>query len=222
MPDEFAGEGEADKEALQRRMDETRREISETVAEIKSVVARQYEDVRERVETVREGVGEALDWGERFERNPLVWGAGAVSVGILIGMGLARALEREEDGDRGVVGQLVGELTSLGDAVLPTISTKLKEFFGLDLDAYLKDTDKRRALSREAGKRDEKAKARTAKKRAAKKGGARREAKASAARKRATAKTTTVKRTTKKATAKKATAKRRSGKGARALPEEAD
>jgi hypothetical protein len=156
------------KRELQRQMEETRDSISETVAEIKTVVAQQYEEVRERVETVREGVGEVLDWGEQFERNPLVWGAGAVSVGILIGIGLARAFDDHEPPSRGRrakepgAGQrLMGELTGLADAVLPTVSGKIKEMFGLDLAAYLHETRRKRLPEK------------TSRARAAKKGGGR-------------------------------------------------
>jgi hypothetical protein len=155
------------KRELQRQMDEARDSITETVAEIKTVVAQQYEEVRERVETVREGVGEVLDWRDQFERNPVVWGAGAVSVGILIGIGLSRAFDDEDEPGRGRrakepgAGQrLMGELTGLADAVLPTISGKIKEMFGLDLAAYLHEA-KRKQLA-----------AKPARPRAAKKGGA--------------------------------------------------
>ena len=143
-----APEREPTKAELRRQMEETRESISETVAEIKGVVTQQYEEVRERVETVREGVEEVVNWGEHFERNPLVWGAGAVSAGILIGLGLARVFDDEEVSRRVSKGyrkgstaeRLTGELTGLADAVLPTISAKVKEMFGLDLTAYLKET----------------------------------------------------------------------------------
>ncbi|HLM59118.1 MAG TPA: DUF3618 domain-containing protein [Pyrinomonadaceae bacterium] len=145
-PDEPARE--PTKDELRRQMEETRENISETVAEIKDVVTQQYEEVRERVETVKEGVEEVVNWGEHFEKNPLVWGAGAVSVGILIGLGLARVFDDEDEIRRGRKGYrkgttgelLTGELTGLADAVLPTISTKIKEMFGLDLTAYLKES----------------------------------------------------------------------------------
>src|SRR5689334_11375588 len=91
-----AAESES-KAALRRQMEDARESISETVAEIKSVVTHQYEEVRETVESVREGVGEVLDWRTEFERNPLVWGAGAVSVGILVGFGIARAFDEKEE-----------------------------------------------------------------------------------------------------------------------------
>jgi hypothetical protein len=135
------------KAALKRQMEETRESISETVAEIKSVVSHQYEEVRETVESVREGVGEVLDWRTEFERNPLVWGAGAVSIGILVGFGIARAFDDEEEPRRGggrarkgvTKGEhVVAELSGFAEVVLPTISTKVKELFGLDLDAYLR------------------------------------------------------------------------------------
>jgi hypothetical protein len=135
----------AGKAALKRQMEETRDSISETVAEIKSVVTHQYDEVRETVESVREGVSEVLDWRTEFERNPLVWGAGAVSVGILVGFGIARAFdEREEPRPRGrrktvTTGEhVVAELSGFAEVVLPTISAKVKELFGLDLDAYLR------------------------------------------------------------------------------------
>src|SRR5688500_2358441 len=146
-----AGENRS-KADLQRRMDEARDSITETVSEIKTVVAQQYEEVKETYETVKEGVGEVLDWREQFERNPVVWGAGAVSVGILIGVGLAHVFDEEEAGGRGrrqskepTTGErLIGELTGLADAVLPTISGKIKELFGLDLDDYFRQTRERR------------------------------------------------------------------------------
>lgn len=137
--------GEAEGKAeLRRQMEDTRESISETVAEIKSVVTHQYEEVKDKVETVRTEVGEVLDWRTEFERNPLVWGAGAVSIGIIIGFGIARAFDDEEEGARRrkkgpTTGEhLVAELGGFADAVLPTISSKVKELFGLDLDAYLR------------------------------------------------------------------------------------
>ncbi|HEY0170837.1 MAG TPA: hypothetical protein VGB98_07430 [Pyrinomonadaceae bacterium] len=143
--DEPGSEEPEGKAALKRQMEEARDSISETVAEIKSVVTHQYEEVRETVESVREGVGEVLDWRTEFERNPLVWGAGAVSIGILVGFGIARAFdEREEPSPRGrrktvTTGEhVVAELSGFAEVVLPTISTKVKELFGLDLDAYLR------------------------------------------------------------------------------------
>ncbi len=148
------------KTQLRRQMEEARESISGTVAEIKSVVTHQYEEVRETVEGVRESVGEVLDWRAEFERNPLVWGAGAVSVGILVGFGIARAFDEEErparrGRKRVTAGEhVVAELSGFAEVVLPTISTKVKELFGLDLDSYLRAAHARRpAPKRLAAKR---------------------------------------------------------------------
>jgi hypothetical protein len=100
--------------------------------------------VKETVETVKQGFGEVLDWRTEFERNPLVWGAGAVSIGILVGFGIARAFDEEDGNARrrsrstGKGEHIVAELSGFADVVLPTISSKVKELFGLDLDAYLR------------------------------------------------------------------------------------
>lgn len=182
------------KAELQRRMDEARDSITETVSEIKTVVAHQYEEVRDTYETVKEGVGEVLDWREQFERNPVVWGAGAVSVGILIGVGLAHLFDEEDEKrgrgkskEAGTGERLISELTGLADAVLPTISGKIKELFGLDLDDYMRRAREKRpappppkrlaskgAAKKGAAKKRAAAKRpASAKKAAAKKGGAR-------------------------------------------------
>jgi hypothetical protein len=163
------------KAALKHQMEETRDSISETVAEIKSVVTHQYEEVRETVESVKEGVGEVLDWRTEFERNPLVWGAGAVSIGILVGFGIARAFdEKEEPRPRGrrktvTAGEhVVAELSGFAEVVLPTISSKVKELFGLDLDAYLRAAHAERPAPKRLAKKGASArKAPASKKRAA-------------------------------------------------------
>ena len=173
------GEEPGSKAALKRQMDEARESISETVAEIKSVVTHQYEEVRETVESVKEGVGEVLDWRKDFERNPLVWGAGAVSVGILVGFGIARAFdEKEEPRPRGrrktvTAGEHVAaELAGFAEVVLPTISAKVKELFGLDLDAYLRAAHDERPAPKRLPKRGASGASKGARKGAAKKGAA--------------------------------------------------
>jgi len=175
------------KAALKRELEQARESISETVADIKSVVTHQYEEVRETVESVREGVGEVLDWRAEFDRNPLVWGAGAVSIGILVGFGIARAFD-EEERPRGrgrkktvTTGEhVVAELSGFAEVVLPTVSAKIKDLFGLDLDAYLRAAHaprpappKRLAAKKRATKKGATKRRAAAKKGAAKKGAAR-------------------------------------------------
>ena len=96
-------------------------------------------------ETAAAFARENLRENRRAERaNQMVEEACAVSVGILIGLGLAQAFDDEGGGDHrrrskaaGAAGSLVGELSGLADAMLPTISGKVKELFGLDLAAYI-------------------------------------------------------------------------------------
>jgi hypothetical protein len=174
-PNDVPAEPES-KAALRRQMEETRESISETVADIKSVVTHQYEEVRETVEGVKESVGEVLDWRAEFERNPLVWGAGAVSVGILVGFGIARAFDDEEKPARRgrkkvTTGEhVVAELSGFAEVVLPTISSKVKELFGLDLDSYLRAAHERRPAPKRLAAAKRASKKGGAKKGAAKKG----------------------------------------------------
>lgn len=150
--------GEPTKEELQRQMEEARESISETVEEIKETVAHQYETVKETYETVKESVGEVLDWREQFSKNPVVWGAGAVSLGILVGIGLAHSMgsapapgRRRRSGQVALNERLLSNLSGLSETLMPTMTNKIKEMFGIDLDAYLHNSDET-ARSKPAGK----------------------------------------------------------------------
>jgi hypothetical protein len=81
---------EATKEELQRRMEEARETITQTVTEIKDTVANQYQSVRETI-------SETLDWREQFRKRPIAWSVGALSVGLLVGYGIAGAIKGERD-----------------------------------------------------------------------------------------------------------------------------
>ena len=176
--DADAAEAEPSKAELQRQMEEARESISETVAEIREVVSNQYETAVDKIETVKETVTEVLDWRERFKENPLVWGAGTLSVGILIGLGLARGLE-DSGGSRGrrrgksafdeVAGTLLTRLTGIGDAVLPVVSGQVKEMFGIDLADYLRRDEPKRLPTRRGPAKKSAAGRKAAKKRPARK-----------------------------------------------------
>src|ERR671913_1651175 len=74
--------GEPSKEELQRRMEEARETITQTVTEIKETVTNQYYSMKETV-------SDALDWRHHFRKNPVAFSLGALSVGFLVGYGLA-------------------------------------------------------------------------------------------------------------------------------------
>ena len=180
MAENSGGAGEPGKAELQRQMEETRESISETVAEIREVVSSQYESAVDKIETVKETVTEVLDWRDKFKENPLVWGAGTLSVGILIGLGLARG----HDGPRhtrrrgraqsiydDVAETFLTRLSGIGDAVLPVVSGQIKEMFGIDLSDYLRRDEPKQLPARKRA-----AKKTTRKKSAAKKSSARKTA----------------------------------------------
>ena len=77
---------EPSKQELQRRMEEARETITQTVTEIKETVTNQYYSMKETV-------SDALDWRHHFRKNPIAFSLGALSVGALVGYGLAGALK---------------------------------------------------------------------------------------------------------------------------------
>jgi hypothetical protein len=79
-------EEEPSKEELQRRMEEARESITQTVTEIKETVTNQYYSVKETV-------SDALDWRHHFRQRPITFSVGALSVGFLVGYGLAGAFK---------------------------------------------------------------------------------------------------------------------------------
>jgi hypothetical protein len=79
-------EEEPSKEELQRRMEEARESITQTVTEIKETVTNQYYSVKETV-------SDALDWRYHFRQRPIAFSVGALSVGFLLGYGLAGAFK---------------------------------------------------------------------------------------------------------------------------------
>src|ERR1043165_5265893 len=86
---------EPSKEELQRRMAEARETITQTVTEIKETVTNQYY-------SMKESVTDALDWRHHFRKNPIAFSVGALSVGFLVGYGLAGTFKgngQEESAD---------------------------------------------------------------------------------------------------------------------------
>jgi hypothetical protein len=84
---------EPSKEELQRRMEEARESITQTVTEIKETVTNQYY-------SVKESVSDALDWRHHFRKRPVAFSVGALSVGFLVGYGIAGAIKGHSDGSR--------------------------------------------------------------------------------------------------------------------------
>lgn len=130
-----AGETE-NKAELQHRIEETRESISQTVEEIKETVTDQYEAVKETVAGV-------IGWNEEFSKNPVVWGLGAMSVGLIIGYSIA--VVRQDDGRPSSRRRADSPADNFFDGisrvgmtfVLPAVTSKIKEIFGVDLSHQL-------------------------------------------------------------------------------------
>ncbi|HEX8145149.1 MAG TPA: hypothetical protein VF553_21465 [Pyrinomonadaceae bacterium] len=159
------------KAQLQRRMEEARESISQTVDEIKDTVTEQYE-------TVKETVGEVLDWKEQFQKNPLVWGLGAVAVGVAVGYSIAlvrqgdNAHSRRRRSHSDDFSETVFDgLATLGQSyLLPAVADKVKELFGVDISEELMGHMRRRKeTTRPSTSRKRSTKKSAAKKRATKK-----------------------------------------------------
>jgi hypothetical protein len=73
---------DASKDELQHQMEAARESISHTVDEIKDTVVNQFE-------SVKESVSQTLDWHEQVKKRPVVWSAGALGAGFLVGYGVA-------------------------------------------------------------------------------------------------------------------------------------
>lgn len=165
------------KAELQRRMDEAREEISETVEEIKETVTDQYESVKETVT-------QTLDWREQFRKHSIAWSLGALAVGYVVGSGLAAALEESTKKKGRKSSGLLDEVYALGErlsdefsdvaqtVILPALSKKVKEKFGIDLSDRLRSVLPAKSAT---GARKSAAKKGSSKK-AAKKGGAKKRA----------------------------------------------
>jgi hypothetical protein len=87
-----AGDADATKEELQRRMEEARESISQTVTEIKETVVSQYQNVRE-------SINDTLDWREQYRRHTVPLTLGAAGAGVLLGYCVAAAVVGRGDDD---------------------------------------------------------------------------------------------------------------------------
>jgi hypothetical protein len=83
---DYANDEDATKAELQRRMEQARETITQTVTEIKDTVANQYQ-------SVRESINETLDWREQYRKRPVAFSLGALSVGFIVGYGVAAAVK---------------------------------------------------------------------------------------------------------------------------------
>ena len=110
--------GESSKEELQRRLENARDSISQTVTEIKETVAHQVQAVKD-----------TLDWREQFKKRPVVWSAGALGAGFLVGYGIAAKVKG--NGKDSEVGEVSSDLHAYaGQAIIGEPAPAAKENTG--------------------------------------------------------------------------------------------
>ena len=144
-------QGDPTKRELERQMQQTRESLAETVGEIKDTVEQEYK-------TVRQTVSGVLDYREQFQKEPLVWSLGALSAGFALGYTVGYAHKNTKGGKQS---QLVtfadgmfDELSTMGQGlVMPALSGKIKELFGIDFSELLNDLGAKKVRrKRSAGK----------------------------------------------------------------------
>jgi hypothetical protein len=128
---------EPTKEELERQMELTRESLAETVGEIKETVEQQYDSVKQTVSGV-------LDYREQFKNEPLVWSLGALSAGFALGYTVGYGHKKAKGGKQSQLvaftDSMVDELSNMGQGlVMPAISAKIKELFGVDFSELLED-----------------------------------------------------------------------------------
>jgi hypothetical protein len=126
---------EPSKQALQRRMEQTRESLSQTVDDIK-------ETVDHEVRAVKKTVSGVLDFREEFQNEPLVWSLGALSAGFAVGYTLGYGHKNTKGGKQppaiAFANSLVDELSAVGQGlVMPALNAKIRELFGFEFSELL-------------------------------------------------------------------------------------
>lgn len=133
----LASHREPTKEELERQMERTRESLADTVGEIKETVEQEYKAAKQTVSGV-------LDYREQFQKEPLVWSLGALSAGFALGYTVGYAHKNTKRGKQSQLAafgdSMVKELSTMGQGlVMPVLSAKIKELFGVDFSALLDD-----------------------------------------------------------------------------------
>ena len=91
---------------------------------------------------MRKTVSGVLDYREQFKDEPLVWSLGALSAGFALGYTVGYAHKNTKGGKQSQLaafaGSMVDELSTMGQGlVIPALSAKIRELFGIDFSAML-------------------------------------------------------------------------------------
>src|SRR5437868_9810904 len=139
---------------LQRKIGRTRDSLRTTVEAIQDKADQQYR-------TVKETVSDVLDYRDEFQKEPVVWGLGALSAGFALGytVGYSHKVAKTTKDSQFAkfTDNVVEELSHVGQRlVLPELNAKIRQLFGYDFTGLLdqvrgkekKTTGRRRPTTR--------------------------------------------------------------------------
>src|SRR5690242_14378044 len=134
------------KQELQRQIGRTRQSLSETVEEIKETAEKGYAAVKDTVSGV-------MDYREEFQKEPVVWSLGALSVGFALGYSVGYAHKSSKKGKPSqaskFANQAMEELSRLGrNMVMPALDMNITKLFGFDFPKLVHDAGDRRNTGR--------------------------------------------------------------------------
>lgn len=123
------------KAELERQIGRTRQSLGETVEEIKETAEKGYAAVKSTVSGV-------MDYREEFQKEPVIWSLGALSVGFALGYSVGFAHKNSKKGKPTQLSQFADrameELSRLGRSmVMPALNMNITELFGFDFPKLL-------------------------------------------------------------------------------------
>ena len=126
---------DAHKKGLQRQIRQTRDSVRDTVEQIQDAAEEKYQAVKKTVSDV-------LDYREEFQKEPVVWTAGALSAGFAAGytLGYSHKVAQSKKGSKvaNFADTVVNDLSRLGQRlVLPELNAKITELFGFNFGGFL-------------------------------------------------------------------------------------
>ena len=154
---EEATSQEAHKKGLQRQIRRTRDSLRDTVEQIQDTAEEKYQAVKKTVSDV-------LDYREEFQKEPVVWTAGALSAGFAAGstLGYSHKVAQSKKGSEvaNFADTVVNDLSRLGQRlVLPELNAKITELFGFNFGGFLQQiggTEKQTRTKRFQNRRGQK------------------------------------------------------------------
>ena len=132
----------ANRAAIERQVEDARESISATAARISGTV-------EDKIDSVRSTVNGVLAISEHFQREPVAWSLGALSVGFALGYGLGRARNAKTAGGKpsrlaSFADETAAELgTFFSTLVPPSLTGEIQDSLGVNIATALESIAQR-------------------------------------------------------------------------------